>query len=144
MRPDVSKGNPRGPKLRTCFYCTPDGREPVDEFIDDLPPAHQASIDSQLAMLKVLRAKDPPPAYPTSSQVEGELRELRYHHGSVQYRILYRRSDNFLILLHMFRKNTSKILERDKQIARDRWADFTSRMNADPRIPPRAIGHDAL
>jgi phage-related protein len=140
----VSRGNHRGPKLRICFYRDSDGREPVDEFISGLPPAHQASIDSQLAMLEVLREKDPPPEHPASSQIEGELRELRYHHGSVLYRILYRRSGNFLILLHMLRKNTGNILERDKQIARDRWNDFKSRMNADPRVPPRPIGHDAV
>jgi phage-related protein len=144
VRPDVSKVSPRGPKLRICFYRHLDGREPVDEFITGLPPTHQASIDSQLEMLEVLREKDPPPEYPTSTQIEGELRELRYHHGSVLYRILYRRSGNFLILLHMLQKNTGKIPEREKQIARDRWNDFKSRMNADPRIPPRPIGHDAV
>jgi len=137
-------GNPRGPKLRVCFYRDAKGREPVDEFIDSLPPNHQASIDSQLAILGASREKDPPPEHPRSSQIEGELRELRCRHGSAHYRILYRRSGNFLILLHVFIKTTRAVSEQDKRIARDRWEDFISRMSADPRIPPRAIGHDAI
>lgn len=34
-----------------------------------------------------------------SSQVEGELRELRCHYGNTLYRILYWRSDNPFVLL---------------------------------------------
>jgi phage-related protein len=143
MMPGPIGGHPRGPKLRVCVYRDADGREPVDDFIDSLPPAHQAAIDSQLEVLGVLREKDPPPDYPTSSQVDGELRDLRYHYGSTLYRILYRRSDNFLILLHMIRKTTAKIPEKDKRIALERWNDFKARMESIPRKPPRAIGHDA-
>lgn len=35
------------------------------------------------------------------SQIDGELRELRCHYGSSQYRVLYRRSERLLVLLHM-------------------------------------------
>ena len=57
--------------------------------------------------------------------------------------MIYRRSRNLFILLHMFRKDTGRIQEADKKIARRRWADFKARMDAEPRKPPRAAGHDA-
>jgi phage-related protein len=82
--------------------------------------------------------------FPHSSQVEGELRELRCHYGNTLYRILYRRSDNLFVLLHILEKRTGTIPDGDKQIARERWADFKRRMDESPRRPPRAAGHDAL
>jgi phage-related protein len=51
--------------------------------------------------------------------------------------------DRLLILLHILPKNTKQIPEAEKQIARDRWDDFKARMDADPRVPPRAAGQDA-
>jgi len=63
--------------------------------------------------------------YPTSRQI-GALRKLRYHHGSARFCILYRRSDNFLILLHTHQQISGKIPVREQQIARDRRADFKS------------------
>jgi phage-related protein len=70
-------------------------------------------------------------------------RVLRCHYGRELYRILYRRSANLLILLHMFRKDTGKLAERDIEVARSRWANFKERMDAEKRVPPRAAGHDA-
>lgn len=81
--------------------------------------------------------------FPHSSQVEGELRELRCHYGRGLYRILCRRSRNLIVLLHMFRKDTGKLPEREIEIGRQRWADFKERMDAERRRPPRAAGHDA-
>lgn len=78
-----------------------------------------------------------------SSQVDGELRELRCHYGRELYRILYRRSERLVVLLHIFAKRSAKIGQRDIRIAQERWDDFRARMNARPRLPPRAAGHDA-
>lgn len=79
-------------------------------------------------------------AYPYSSQIEGELRELRCHYGKTHYRVLYRRSEQFVILLHVFRKMTAAVPEGDKQLARDRWLNFKQRMNEVPRVVPGPIG----
>lgn len=35
------------------------------------------------------------------------------------------------------------IPSRDIEIAKERWADFKARMDAEKRVPPRAAGHDA-
>jgi len=58
-------------------------------------------------------------------------------------RVLYRRSGNLFVLLHAFEKRTKSIPEQDKAVAKERWEDFKARMRADPRMPPRAAGHDA-
>jgi phage-related protein len=96
-------------RLQAVFCRLPDGSEPVDEYIDQLPPRQQAVIDLQIARLNLLAPEDPPLPFPHSSQVDGELRELRCHYGSQLYRILYRRSENLLILLHMSPKDRGKI-----------------------------------
>jgi phage-related protein len=92
--------------------------------------------------LNMLRTSDPPLPFPYSSQVEGELRELRCHYGNTLYRILYRRSRALFVLLHAFEKRTGAIPESEKAIARRRWDDYVARMNAVQRRPPRAAGHD--
>ncbi len=132
------------PELQAVFYRASDGSEPVDEFIEALAdPDRQAAIDFQIDRLNMLTSANPHLPFPHSSQVEGELRDLRCHYGRELYRILYRRSANLIILLHMFRKDTAKIPEREIEIARTRWDDFKQRMDAEKRVPPRAAGHDA-
>lgn len=132
------------PGTTAVYYRASDGSEPVDEFVENLnDPRKQATLDNQIDRLNGLRPNDPPLPFPHTSQVEGELRELRCHYGSELYRVLYRRSKNLFILLHMFRKDTGEVTEADKRIARERWDDFKARMDAEVRRPPRAAGHDA-
>ena len=64
----------------------------------------------------MLTPANPHLPFPHSSQVEGELRELRCHYGRELYRILYQRSANLVILLHMFRKDTGKLPPREIEI----------------------------
>lgn len=129
--------------MQAVYYRAPDGSEPVATFIDALNPRCQAALDNQVERLNMLEADDPPLPFPHSSQIEGEIRELRCHYGRELYRILYRRSENLFVLLHIIRKATGTVPESDKQIARDRWNDFKERMDAPRRRPPRAAGHDA-
>jgi Phage derived protein Gp49-like (DUF891) len=72
-----------------------------------------------------------------SSQIRGELWELRCHFGRELYRVLYRRSRGLIVLLHAFRKDTGRIPEAEIQIAEDRWADFKARMDTLKRRPPK-------
>jgi phage-related protein len=104
---------------------------------------HQVAIDNQIARLNMLTLNRPHLPFPHSSQIDGELRELRCHYGRVLYRILYRRSMNLVILLHMFRKDTGQVPAAEIEVARARWDDFRARMNASRRMPPRAAGRDA-
>lgn len=85
----------------------------------------------------------PPPEFPISSQIEGELRELRIRFANTRYRILYQRSGGLIVLLHAFEKNTGAVPASEKSLAKRRMADFRRRMDARPRTPPRAAGKDA-
>ncbi len=137
---------PSGPKrLRAVFYRAPDGSEPVDEFIEGLPnDKHKLAVDSQIDRINELcTTSNPDLPFPWSSQASGQLRELRCHFGNTHYRILYRRSDNFVILLHAFVKTTQKIPSAAISEAEKNWDDFKARMDAKKRIRPRAIGRDA-
>lgn len=125
------------------FYRAPDGGEPVNDFIDALPAARAVAIDNKIDLLNGLPDGAPPLSFPHSSQARGGLRELRCHYGRTLYRILYQRSGAFFVLLHILEKHTGQIPESDIRIAEERFRDFRARMNARPRVPPRAAGHDA-
>ena len=129
--------------LQAVYYRASDGSEPVNDFIERLSAKKQVTLDNQIDRLNTLTPSNPHLPFPHSSQVEGELRELRCHYGSELYRVLYRRSRNLIVLLHIFRKDTGKIPQRETDLAKERWDDFKARMDADRRRPPRAAGHDA-
>lgn len=129
--------------LQAVYYRAADGQEPVRNFIDELDVETQAALDNQIDRLNLLSDEIPHLPFPHSSQVEGELRELRCHYGRSHYRVLYRRSDRLILLLHVFAKRSAKLPRREIEIARKRWVDFKARMDAAPRRPPRAAGHDA-
>jgi phage-related protein len=130
-------------RLIAKFYRGPDGAEPVNQFIERQNPTVRLAIDRQIDRINSLDEEHPHLAFPHSSQIEGELRELRCHYGSALYRILYRRSMQFVVLLHIFEKRDRLVAEADKQIARDRWADFQKRMGATPRMRPAPVGRRA-
>ena len=129
--------------MQAVYYRTADGTEPVSDFIETLPVRCQVLLDNQIDLLNQLTVNDPPLAFPHSSQVRGDLRELRCHCGGELYRVLYRRSRYLFVLLHAFHKNTAAIPPEEIRIAEGCWKDFRTRMQAQPRTPPRAAGHDA-
>jgi len=104
--------------LQAVFYRASDGSEPVDAFIETLLVRHQVAVDNQIDRLNALTPVSPHLPFPHSSQVRGELRELRCHYGG-------------------------RIPEVEIEIAEARWTDFHERMEAQPRRRPRAAGHGA-
>lgn len=131
-------------RTQAVFYRDPTGVEPVDEFIDALPPKRAAKIDDFIEEHLNGRAPDaPPPEYPVSSQIEGELRELRVRFANTRYRVLYQRSHNLVVLLHAIEKDTGAVPTAEIELAKRRMADFKRRMDATGRKPPRAAGKDA-
>jgi len=126
------------------YYRDKRGVEPVDRFIDGLPPKRAAKVDHYVEEYLNDRPPDAaPPEYPITSQIEGELRELRVRFANTRYRILYQRSGNLIVLLHAFEKDTGAVPAAAKATAKRRMADFKGRMDARPRVPPRAAGKDA-
>lgn len=126
------------------YYRDKRGNEPVDELIEALPVKRAAKIDSYIEEhLNGHAPGAPPPEFPVSSQIEGELRELRIRFANTRYRVLYPRSGNLIVLLHAFEKNTGAVPDPETALAKRRMADFRRRMDATPRKPPRAAGKDA-
>lgn len=130
-------------RLMAKFYRGPDGIEPLNEFIQQQKSVIQLAIDRQIDRINLLDEAHPHLAFPHSSQIEGELRELRCHYGSTLYRILYCRSRRFIVLLHAFEKRDGLISDADKKIALTRWTDFCLRMDADLRKRPSPVGKKA-
>lgn len=97
----------------------------IEEYLNGLPP------------------EAPPPDFPISSQIDGELRELRVRFANTRYRLLYQRSGNLVVLLHAFEKHTGPVPAAEKRVAQRRMQDFRARMDAKRRVPPRAAGKDA-
>ncbi len=129
--------------MRVRYYRQRDGRQPVQEFIESLRPARrQEAIRNQTERLDMLYTDEPPPEFPASSQIRGQLRELRCHFGGDLYRILYRRSENLFILLHAFEKTTDDVPENEIQIAEARWNDFRARMDRPPPRRPSPAGRE--
>jgi phage-related protein len=134
-------------RTQAVFYRDKRGKEPVDEFLEELlktQPLAAAKIDDATEeYLNGRNPRDPPPEFPATSQIDGELRELRIRFARTRYRVLYQRSRNLIVLLHAFEKNTGTVSASDRQKAERRMADFRARMEERPRRRPRAAGRDA-
>lgn len=130
-------------RTQAVYYRDRERGEPVLAFLERQPAAARAALDTLIGVVSGLDAGAPPPPYPVTSQVSGELRELRGRHGRTRYRILYRRTGNLIVLLHAFEKRTPRIPAREIAIAEARWLDLRSRMEAGARRSSRPIGGDA-
>ena len=71
------------------------------------------------------------------------LGRCRVRFAGTRYRILCQRSGNLIVLLHAFEKNAGAVPMADKELAKRRMENFRRRMDAAPRVPPRAAGRDA-
>jgi len=129
--------------MQAVYYRAANGDEQVRDFILALPARAKTAILVQISRLNTLEPGDPPLPFPYSSQVEGELRELRCHYGSSLFRVLYRRSENLFALLRAFEKRTGTVPRSEVELAARSWDDLNRRMRERPRRPPRALGHDA-
>lgn len=131
-------------RTQAVFYRDEHGVEPVDQFIDRLPPRRAAKIDAYIEEhLNGMPPDAPPPPFPITSQIDGEMRELRVRFADTRYRVLYQRSGNLIVLLHAIEKHTGAVPRADIDLATRRMAGFKRRMDAQRRVPPRAAGRDA-
>lgn len=129
--------------FQAVYYRDSKGCEPVKEFIDQLGDEARETLLHHLGLLNQLSDKNPHLPFPHSSQVEGEIRELRAHYGRVLYRVLHSRPRRLVVLLHIIEKRTQKIPRKDIAVAVERWSDFKNRMDKKPRKGPRPAGKDA-
>jgi phage-related protein len=131
-------------RTQAVYYRDKRGAEPVNDFIESLPVKRAAKIDDFVEEhLNGKHPDAPPPDFPITSQIDGELRELRVRFANTRYRILYQRSGNLIVLLHAIEKDTGAVPRAAIDLAKKRMADFKRRMDAERRVPPRAAGQDA-
>jgi len=146
------------------YYRARDGFEPVTEFLDrefpfeprkknpstrelEAAATKRMTIDLQIDRLNGLANDDPPLPFPHTSQIDGPLRELRCHYGRAHYRILYRRSRNLFVLLHMIRKTSKAVpIRRSRSPSSD---GRTSKIGWKPGLanrfaPPVRTRHDPV
>ena len=129
--------------IQAVFYRDQHGVEPVAQFIEALSAKRRAKVHAFIEEHLNGQSPDaPPPEHPVTSQIHGEMREVRVRFGNTRYRILYQRSGNLLVFLSAFEKNSGAVPRSQISMAARRMDDFKARMNAQRRRPPRAVGRD--
>jgi len=110
---------------RLVLYTTERGDSPIDEFLDGLDKKSRAKV---AAYLTLLEEEGPNLKRPYADVVRGKIRELRIHHSSNQYRILYFfQLREQIVLVHAFSKKTQQLKEKDIELAERRMEDWMQR-----------------
>ncbi len=102
------------------------GRQPVNDFIANLPPKDQARVYWTLDLLREFGLKL---GMPYARPVRGQLWELRVPSGRRAYRIFYfAHTRRRFVLLHAFQKKTRKTPRRELAVAEQRLAEVLARI----------------
>ena len=107
------------------FYALERGDSPLDDFLDGLDKKSRAKV---AAYLSLLEEQGPNLKRPYADIVRGKIRELRIHHGSNHFRILYffQMLDQ-IVLVHGFSKKTQQLKKQDIDLAEKRMEDWMRR-----------------
>ncbi len=102
------------------YYRSPGGATPVLEFVDALPGVKERA--ALLADISLLADEGPVLPFPWTSALRAHpgLRELRSRFGAAQYRVVYVIQQGDVVLLHAFRKSSSKHVQREYRLAAER------------------------
>jgi len=107
------------------FYKDKNGREPLTEFLDDLPVDTRAKV---VKLLDLLTEQGVLLKEPYTRQIKGKIRELRIKDNLGHVRVFYFTfTGRRFILLHGFLKKTDKTPEREIGVAEKRMKDFIER-----------------
>jgi phage-related protein len=110
------------------FYTTERGDSPVDDFLDELDKKSRAKVAAHMSLLE---EQGPNLKRPYADVVRGKIRELRIHHSSNHYRILYFfHLREQIVLVHAFSKKTQQLREKDIELAERRMEDWMRRFPA--------------
>jgi phage-related protein len=108
-------------------YYTENGKSPVFDFISSLNHKHQAKILREIDLLAEFGFSLGLPHIKSIKNSDG-LWELRIKHSSNNFRILYfHYSQGKFVLLHGFKKTTSKTPKNDINIALKRMKNYLQR-----------------
>ncbi|MGD0885224.1 MAG: type II toxin-antitoxin system RelE/ParE family toxin [Thermodesulfovibrionales bacterium] len=112
------------------FYKDRSGREPVPEFLDDLPSGTRAKV---VKLIDLLSEQGVLLKEPYTRQIRGKLRELRVKDHLGHVRVFYFTfTGRRFVLLHGFLKKTVKTPEREIEVAEKRMKDFIERYGGRP------------
>ena len=118
---DASKS---GSAYKVVFYRTPQGAEPVREWLQSLNRSERLQLGQAI---QVLQMNGPALPMPYACPLGGGLFELRERVGKVRYRIFYAFDDGrVVVLLHAAMKD-QRVLEDDLALARRRLKDYIER-----------------
>ena len=110
------------PNVTVVFYCDEEGEAPFLEWFDELPDKAQ---DKCLAKLERLAEMGHELRRPEADYLKDDIYELRFEYLSVNYRVLYYFHGRQLIVLsHGFKKQQSKVPEKEISIAVSRRQKF--------------------
>lgn len=113
------------------FYATADGKELLADFLDSLPPKHQAKAFREIDLLEEYgnALKEP-----YVKHIEGEIWELRIKFSSDISRIFYFTwNAETIVLLHGFVKKTQKTPRSEIETAEKRLLDYRRRHCSSPQ-----------
>jgi phage-related protein len=114
------------------FFTTERGDFPIDEFLDGLDKKSRAKV---AAYLSLLEEEGPHLKRPYADVVREKIRELRIHHSSNQYRILYFfHVRDQIVLAHAFSKKTQQLKEKDIELSERRMEEWMRRFPAGGRV----------
>lgn len=107
--------------IEVVFYETTSGRSPISDFVDE------QSIETQAALIAALEEVEKN-AFKAKGvqfrQIQGKLWEIKIKTRSGEFRFLYCRVKEKLLILHTFQKKTAKTPKKDKQIALKRMKEY--------------------
>jgi len=85
--------------------------------------------------MSLLEEEGPNLKRPYADVARGKIRELRIHHSSNQYRVLYFfQMRDQIVLVHAFSKKRQQLKEQDMELAERRMQDWIKRHSAGGKI----------
>lgn len=107
---------------RVEFFKRPNGRIPVQEYLDTLEDKYQAKI---IAHIELLRSKGGKLYEPYTKHIRGPLWELRVDFGRMATRIFYfLATGQRILLLHGFMKKTQKTPAGEIERAQQYYSEY--------------------
>lgn len=111
-------------KYKVFFYKTPQGSEPVREWLQSLEKVERLTLGKAI---QVLQINGPALQMPFACPLGKGLHELRERLATVRYRIFYAfDEDRLIVLLHSATKD-QRTIEGDITLARKRLKDYLER-----------------
>lgn len=107
------------------FYETADGKKPVEDFLDRLPPKLSAKT---VQMLQILEEKGTELRQPYTAPLEDGIFELRCKQGSdISRSLFFFYVGQTIVVTNGFMKKTQKTPRKEIELAKRRRTDYIQR-----------------